>query len=174
MQEFIIFLRGINVGGHRKILMKDLKTLLQENNFFDVKTYIQSGNIYLKSIDNLDEIKLNIQNIILNHFGFEVLSFVLTGGQIRNILKNSPYENHDGEQYYTLTDANITNESWDKLVSLNNSTDVISYKDLCIYLLCKNGYGNTKFSNPFIEKRLNVNATTRNRKTIQVMVDLLD
>ena len=45
MKTYLAFLRGINVGGHHKILMKDLRELLNSIGFKDVKTYIQSGNI---------------------------------------------------------------------------------------------------------------------------------
>ncbi len=47
MNSFLLFLRGINVGGSKKILMKDLTDLLESLGFFNVKTYIQSGNVWL-------------------------------------------------------------------------------------------------------------------------------
>jgi uncharacterized protein (DUF1697 family) len=56
MNTYICLLRGINVGGHKKIKMADLKTLFTSLRYNDVVTYIQSGNIIFKSheksIDN--------------------------------------------------------------------------------------------------------------------------
>ena len=45
METYISILRGTNVSGQKKILMKDLKTLFEELSFKKVRTYIQSGNI---------------------------------------------------------------------------------------------------------------------------------
>ena len=50
---YIALLRGINVSGHKTILMDDLKGLFEKMDFGDVKTYIQSGNIVFKSPVNL-------------------------------------------------------------------------------------------------------------------------
>ena len=45
MQTYVSILRGINVGGHKKIKMADLKSVLEENGLKAVTTYIQSGNL---------------------------------------------------------------------------------------------------------------------------------
>jgi uncharacterized protein (DUF1697 family) len=39
-----VLLRGINVGGHRKLAMADLRSMLADLGFDNVATYIQSGN----------------------------------------------------------------------------------------------------------------------------------
>lgn len=41
MKTYIVLLRGINVGGHNKLLMADLRELLIANGYHNVKTYIQ-------------------------------------------------------------------------------------------------------------------------------------
>ena len=52
MKTYIALLRGINVGGHRKIIMADLKSMLERIDLKDVATYIQSGNVVFKSLDS--------------------------------------------------------------------------------------------------------------------------
>ena len=49
MNIYIAFLRGINVGGQKKIKMADLRTSLEKAGFKDVQTYIQSGNLLITS-----------------------------------------------------------------------------------------------------------------------------
>ena len=51
MESYIALLRGINVGGHKKILMADLRELFEKLNFKNVKTYIQSGNVVFHSTE---------------------------------------------------------------------------------------------------------------------------
>jgi uncharacterized protein (DUF1697 family) len=61
MTTYISILRGINVGGQRKILMADLKTLYENLGFKEVVTYIQSGNVIFKTIMEIQ----NYQTIFL-------------------------------------------------------------------------------------------------------------
>jgi len=49
MNTYIALLRGINVGGHKKTPMAELRSLLEQKGFKDVKTYIQSGNVVFQS-----------------------------------------------------------------------------------------------------------------------------
>lgn len=57
MRTWIALLRGINVGGHRKLPMKELTALLEGLGCEGVRTYIQSGNaVYRAERDLADEI----------------------------------------------------------------------------------------------------------------------
>jgi len=49
MQTYIVLLKGINVGGHKKVPMAELRELLAKTGFFNVRTYIQSGNVILQA-----------------------------------------------------------------------------------------------------------------------------
>jgi len=44
----IALLRGINIGGHRKIKMNALRSLCESLGFQGVQTYLQSGNIIFR------------------------------------------------------------------------------------------------------------------------------
>jgi len=41
-----------------------------------------------------------------------------------------------------------------------------------VYIFCPGGYGKTKLSNNFFEKKLKVTATTRNWKTVNELVEM--
>jgi uncharacterized protein (DUF1697 family) len=43
--QYFLFLRALNVSGKNIIKMADLKSILTQNGFENVMTYIQSGNI---------------------------------------------------------------------------------------------------------------------------------
>ena len=49
MKTFIALLRGINVGGHKKVPMAELRELLTKIGLENVQTYIQSGNVVFQS-----------------------------------------------------------------------------------------------------------------------------
>ena len=73
MKTYIALLRGINVSGHKKVPMAELREILSKVGFVNVQTYIQSGNVIFQSIEE-DTQKLTdiIQKEIKDHFGFEV------------------------------------------------------------------------------------------------------
>jgi len=43
-RPYVVLLRGVNVGRHQRIAMADLRQLLTELGFTDVRTVLQSGN----------------------------------------------------------------------------------------------------------------------------------
>jgi uncharacterized protein (DUF1697 family) len=45
MPTHVALLRGINLGGHNKVAMADLREVVTSLGHADVATYIQSGNV---------------------------------------------------------------------------------------------------------------------------------
>lgn len=83
--QYVVLLRGINVGGNRLINMKDLKSSLEDAGFIEVKTYINSGNVLLKSNLLPEEVSRLVQGNIQAGFGYEVDVLTLTGEDLQNI-----------------------------------------------------------------------------------------
>ena len=89
---YITLLRGINVGGQKRIKMIDLRNVFESINFRNVKTYLQSGNVIFKD-DTTDIIKLTdqIEKKICEVFGFSVKIIIRTDEEFRNIVNNNPF-----------------------------------------------------------------------------------
>src|SRR5512143_64740 len=49
MKTFIALFRGINIGGHHSLPMKELTAILKNLGATEVTTYIQSGNAVFQS-----------------------------------------------------------------------------------------------------------------------------
>ena len=100
--NYVAFLRGINVGGHKKIRMVDLKAMFEMMKFSNVRTYINSGNVLFETSD-IDSEKLtkNIEEAITKTFGFEVKVMIRTIDELQDILDHNPYPNPaDDEKMY--------------------------------------------------------------------------
>ncbi|WP_282030491.1 DUF1697 domain-containing protein [Winogradskyella eximia] len=172
MQTYIALLRGINVGGHKKVPMVQLRELLSNSGLLNVKTYIQSGNVIFQSInDDSKELEKTIQNSILDHFGFKVPVLVRTRTELLTIFNNCPFSDEKkSERYFVMLsdvpDEMLVNEASQKTYP---DDDYVILND-CIYLFCAKGYGRAKFNLNYFEKKLNIHATARNYKT---MVKLL-
>jgi len=48
--KYIALLKGINVGGNRKVEIKNLKSLFEKLGYKNVSTHINSGNVIFESI----------------------------------------------------------------------------------------------------------------------------
>jgi uncharacterized protein (DUF1697 family) len=94
--KYIVLLRGINVGGKRKILMKDLKSLLETNDYQNIQTYIQSGNIILETPEKDNSIIENhISKLIKVAYGFDVPVMALGLKKFTPIFKQNPFIDQD-------------------------------------------------------------------------------
>ena len=89
--KFIVLLRGINISGKNKLLMSELKKVLEENQYTNVSTYLNSGNVILESnTKNEEAIMKDIYEIVKAKFNLEIPIFVTNESTLESILSNSP------------------------------------------------------------------------------------
>lgn len=175
--KYIALLRGINVGGNKKIKMADLKDLLSANDFKNVQTYIQSGNILFEnSTQTIADLENKMMSLIQKKYGFEVKVVIKTATEIKKITREIPNIvlqdfplNH---VFAMLLDAAPEKENVEKLLNQDFSPDIIAIQNDVLYLACPNGASKTKLTNNFIERQLKVSGTTRNYKTMQKLVEM--
>lgn len=174
MKKLIVFLRGINVGGGKKILMRDLTVLLENQGFNDVTTYIQSGNILLSSEEKPIKIKEKIEKAIKVHYAFDVDVFVIEPHVLENLLSKCPFLKTEqlNKLYFVLLAEIPSEHQWENLIHSDFGAGNVSLYENMIYLYCPDGYGKSKLNNNYIESKLKFPATTRNLNTINKMIDL--
>ena len=174
--NFIVLLRGINVGGHRKIKMEDLRDLLTTSGFEDVKTYIQSGNVILNTSEiSPSNIQSKIKTLLLHHFNFEVPVIAKTRFEFQAIFDKCPFSEEKKENSYFVLLSEIPNKAAVKEVSkIKYENEEFQIINDCVYFYSHLGYGNSKFNMNMIEKKLNVNATSRNFKTMVKLLSLCE
>ena len=79
MKTHLALLRGINVSGHNMIKMDVLKTLLENAGFQNVRTYIQSGNVFVDSEEEHGaSVGFKIKQEIFKELGLEVPVVVIS------------------------------------------------------------------------------------------------
>lgn len=176
MSRYIALLRGINVGGYRKIKMDDLQALFIEMAFQDVTTYIQSGNVIFDTIEqDTGKLAHKIENMIDTTFGYDVPVLVRTAAEAKSVLEKYPYEEQDGwTGYITFLADKPTQVNMEKLEEKSSEIEKIRVRDREVYsLVDKQTKKRTQFSNNLVEQQLSMPATTRNLRTIQRFIELL-
>ena len=175
MHTYIVFLRGINVGGQKKIRMSELSSSLSNAGFHSVQTYIQSGNLIVKSKASKNKVSAKIHQVILDSFGYDVPVLTLKFSTLQKILKENPYpateEDHKGI-YFVLLYERPNSALSEALQSEVFPNEEFTITPTCIYLNCHAGYGRAKCNNNFFERRLKIQATARNWKTMNRMEEM--
>ena len=175
MSKKIAILRGINVGGKRKILMKDLKILCEHLGLKEVQTYIQSGNVIFSSTIQNAEIEVMLEKAILEKFGFDVPVICRSSEELQVSIRKNPFYEEDidiKQLHLTFLKEKPTNESLEKMSSFNFEPDQFIIEDKEVFISCAGKYHQSKLTNHFFEKKLNVGATTRNWKTVLKLQEL--
>ncbi len=178
MSKYISILRGINVGGKRKILMTDLKALYSKLGFNNIITYIQSGNVIFEANDtsNIAEMENKIAQEISTQYGFDVPVIIRTMEAWNTAINENPFfdENIDIKQFHLTILKEIPNpELVHNLSDKDYAPDKIHIHSNHVYIQCEGKYHQSKLTNNFIEKKLQTSATTRNWKTVLKINELL-
>jgi uncharacterized protein (DUF1697 family) len=174
MKTFISMLRGINVGGNKKISMAELKKVYEDLGLNHVQTFIQSGNVLFKSqVSDIGKLTDKIEKGINNKFGFAVKVLIRTTEELQNTIKKMPFKKEDTERVYitflTEKPAVVPEEEINKY---KNDSEKYFISGREIYILCPTGYGKSKLSNNFFEKKLKVSATTRNWNSVNKLFEI--
>lgn len=175
MTIYIAFLRGINVGGQKIIKMEKLKDIFESLQFQNVKTYIQSGNVIFESTEESTDILCKMETELEHILGDKVTCIIRTVDELEEVIKQNPFSTSEDieKQYVTFLDRKPTAEAAARLMSYKNDVDDFYVINREVFLLCGKGYGKTKFSNHFLESKLDVLATTRNWKTVNKILNMI-
>jgi uncharacterized protein (DUF1697 family) len=174
MHRFVVFLRGINVGGH--IVVKEiLKEAFTSLGFQEVSTYKQSGNVIFKTeLANPQDIKAKIETKLQSLLGYEVAAFVRSIPQLKSILDLDPFkkQNKEGTSFLvTLLAIEPADFPLQLPLTLPKSTaQIISEKGSEVFSVTHGG-GEGAMPNSFLESKLKMKATTRNLNVIREIVE---
>src|SRR3954469_1774464 len=91
-KTYVVFLRGINVGGNKKVPMAALKQLLGEMRFTGVKTVLNSGNaLFDAPAKKPEELAAKIEKQFECTFGFTSSAIVRTLDDLRELIATKPF-----------------------------------------------------------------------------------
>ncbi len=177
MNTYISLLRGINVSGQKKIRMIELRSLYEALGLSHVQSYLQSGNVVFGS-DIKNPLKLAgiIEKQIELSYGYTVSVFIRDAADFQRILATNPFlaEQREGRArlYVTFLRERPSPEAIANLTVPANETGQFALGEREIFLFVPDGYGRTKLSNNFFERKLNMPATTRNWKTVNALYQM--
>ncbi|MDG0816251.1 DUF1697 domain-containing protein [Bdellovibrio svalbardensis] len=176
--KMVALLRGINVGGNRKVPMKELHSIAVKAGLQQVKTYINSGNLIFE-VDKLSaaDTTVLLEKAIQKHFGFAVDVVVRTEKQWKTYASKEPF-----------TDAaksrpNLLMIGLSKLPLPANIDSILSERAAAnerikiindaIWIDFADGVARSKLTPTWINKAAGSPVTMRNWKTVMKLNEML-
>jgi len=176
MMRYVAFLRGINVGGNKKVPMAKLAEVLKKEGFANVQTLLASGNILLETdVRSTETIRKKIEAVIEKTFGFTSHTIVRKFAELEKLSKSNPFTKikltKDTRFYITFLSEKPKSTLKIPWASANKDYTILKVTDgeICSVLDLSKGMG-TIDSMAILEKEFGKNITTRNWNTVQKLL----
>lgn len=156
---YVALLRGVNVGGHKKLKMEDLRRTFESLGYTNVRTVLQSGNV----IFDAKAKPRDLESVL----GTPVV--LRTQAEIRRVIADNPFpdeaENDPGRLLVVFLSAPLPSDAVLRATALPSEKFVVKGKEIYIYFA--HGAGRSKLAESLTEKKLGVVPTARNWNTVQ-------
>lgn len=178
MATHVLLLRGVNLGKHNKLNMQKLCVALTNKGLEDVKYHLQSGNVLLKSKKKSATLETEVSQIIKQTFNIDVPVLAIDKKTYKDYVDNFPFENKTKDWkemcHFTFLAEKPSAEKVDELLAEQKENEKVVVYNQIAYLFLEKKYHESIINNNFIEKKLGVMCTTRNRNTFDRISTMLD
>jgi uncharacterized protein (DUF1697 family) len=174
MPRQVALLRGINVGGSKKVAMATLREVFAGLGLSEIKTYVNSGNVVFSG-RKASVVKL--ERAIADEFGFEVPVVIRTRDEIADVVAANPLQavaTNPARYLVLFADREIDPERTSHLDLDALAPEVFALRGREAYLWLPNGVQSSKLVRGTSDKRLGVMVTGRNWRTVEQLLALAD
>jgi uncharacterized protein (DUF1697 family) len=167
--RYAVLLRGVNVGGNRRVAMADLRRVLESLGHTEVETYLQSGNAVVTT-DRTDAgtLERRIEKALAKELSVDTRVLVRTHAELDAAIKANPFPGAVNEPKF-LHVLFLTGEpsatAKKKIDPEAYAPDEFRFGDRAVYVRYASGQGRSKLT-PAVWERLGVPGTARNWNTV--------
>src|SRR5271163_258474 len=179
MSVIISMLRGVNVGGHNKIKMDQLRAVYESLGFRDAQTYIQSGNVVSRA-DKRDPgtACTRIEKGIERHFGFRPSVIVRTASELREVIVRNPFAKRSGMDASRLLVAFLAGspaaDALDKVLKIKCEPQELRVSGRELFIYFPNGLARPTLPMATVERTLKIAFTGRNWNTVRKLLEMAE
>jgi uncharacterized protein (DUF1697 family) len=170
MTRILLLLRGVNVGGHRKVPMEALRQTCRDIGFGDVESYIQSGNLVLSAPGGAEAAATMLETAIEQRFGFAVDVVARTARQWAANAAGSPFPEAAEKQpnllHLALSKQKPKPGALAALRERAQAGELIEASGDARWVLFPNGVARSKLSPAVFDKAVGSPVTARNWRTV--------
>jgi uncharacterized protein (DUF1697 family) len=178
MPRYVALLRGINVGGNKKVPMARLRELMEGLGYTGVATLLQSGNAVFTSKERSPaKVVKQLEAAIAGEFGFEVSVVLRTRDELAAAIEANPLPGaEDAPSQFLVTFLSDVPEpkrlqAIEPAAYLPDEFRVVGRE---IYARFPNGIRDSKLATVLGGAKLGVTPTARNWSTVTKLLELAD
>ncbi len=167
--RYVALLRGINVGGNRKVPMTDLAETVRSLGYGDVRTHINSGNVVLSTVDDEATVVDRLERALADRFGFPIAVVARDAPSLAAIAGRDPFPGHPEPHEHVY--VTFLAEPADSSIATLAGPDVIIAGREVYALLDRGAMAKGQGPMTAIEK-MTGRVTTRNMTTVKKLYTL--
>ncbi|PKV51660.1 uncharacterized protein (DUF1697 family) [Aquimarina sp. MAR_2010_214] len=172
MNTYVAFLRGINVSGHHKVPMAELRKEMEKLNFEKVTTILNSGNIIFETTkDDVKSLEKMISDHLEKTFGFPIPTIIRKSEMMYHLLDCDPFRDilitKDIRLYVSFLHEDVETDLQLPWTSDNNAFKIIDKIDKTIVSVLDLSITKTPKGMEVLERYFGKHITTRNWNTIK-------
>lgn len=175
MKTYIALLRGINVGGHNRLPMRELVELLEGLSLENIRTYIQSGNVAFEyDEEDLSVLPGRIADAIDDSHGFAPQVLLLELAELEGALAANPFPEAEAEPkslHLFFLEVEPQEPDFETLEDKKADSENFALIGKVFYLHAPEGIGRSKLAQG-AEGALGVPTTARNGRTVNKILEL--
>ncbi len=172
MARLVALLRGINLGSKRRVPMADLRELLTDLGYTDVRTVLASGNAIFTGPKAKAREKL--EKALKERFEMDIDVVVRTMEEIQAVLDADPYGDtidNPTRYFVVFLDGAPKAKALDALAQQDFAPDSFKAGRHELYAWCPEGMQNSKLMQALGKPGLAGTATVRNWATVNKLLD---
>jgi uncharacterized protein (DUF1697 family) len=171
---YVAFLRGINLGPTNKIAMPELRSMAENLGYSDVATYINSGNLIVKTSKKAATVEGELTKAIKDTFGLNIDVTVRTDAELKKVLADNPYpEGHTSQVTVAFLSKAADAEAKERVAAVAAEHEPFTFADRCVYVNYTRGLGNSKLAQQF-NSMMGTGSTVRTIRTVAKLVEMCD
>ena len=166
MKTHIALLRAVNVGGTGKLPMAELRALAEGLGYTEVRTYIASGNLLLKSPLPAARVREQLEAALQQQVGKPVGVVTRSREELATLLAANPFPEAPGNRVL----VSLLNEALPTLPEVRHQKDeriVFAVRE--VYVHYGDGIAQSKLRVPAAEA-----GTARNLNTLRALLAMAD
>jgi len=177
MTRFLALLRGINVGGNKKVPMAELRALAEGLGHSEVATYIQSGNLVFTASGTAAKHETALERALAKHFGFPVETLVRDAKAWSTLIAANPLaklaEKDPAHILVGLAKAPLRKEVLAELRERARGSERVELAGGALWLHYADGVARSKLTPAVLDRAAGSTVTARNWRTVQELARML-
>lgn len=167
--RWVALLRAVNLGARNKVPMAELRALLEEAGYGNVRTYIASGNVLLDGSQRAAAVAHDLEQIVADAFGVTTTAILRKPAELSAVVTGHPFGRDTSRSHVVFLAKRPAAETAERLTSADHSPDraVLAGKD--VYVQYAAGVQGARLSATRLERLLGVPATHRNWRTVTAL-----